>query len=140
MRVDDNCPPAQRKELPVKALAALFIALLVVGCGSQPAPAPRAERAPDSAGPAPAEVSFAKDIQTIVASSCLPCHSGAQGAASKANWTTYEGVMADVVAGKPDSSKFYQSLRDGKMPPSGKLNSARIALVYNWIAQGAKNN
>ena len=119
----------------MRALAVLFVTLLLVGCGSQPAPAPKAEETP-----APAEVSFAKDVQSIVTANCLPCHSGAKDAAAKSNWTTYDGVMADVVAGNPDSSKFYQILRDGKMPPAGKLDSAKLATVYKWISEGAKNN
>ena len=121
----------------MRALAILFVTLLLVGCGSQPAraPAPKAEETP-----APVEVSFAKDVQSIVTANCLPCHSGAKDAAAKSNWTTYDGVMADVVAGNPDSSKFYQMLRDGKMPPSGKLDSTKLATIQRWINEGAKNN
>jgi hypothetical protein len=123
----------------VRALSLLSVALLLAGCGGTETPQAKAP-APDTTKPAPVEVSFAKDIQSLVAASCMPCHSGAKDAATKSNWTTYEGVMAEVVAGKPDSSKFYQLLRDGKMPPAGKLDSARIALVYKWISEGAKNN
>ena len=123
----------------MRALAVLFIVLLLVGCGSQPAPAPKAEEkpAPDTVN---AAVVLAHEVQSIVTANCLPCHSGAKDAAAKSNWTTYDCVMADVVAGNPDSSKFYQMLRDGKMPPSGKLDSTKLATIQRWINEGAKNN
>jgi hypothetical protein len=126
----------------MRAFAALFVALLLVGCGSQPKPAPKAEQTPvvDPPAPAPAEVSFAGDIQSIVAASCLPCHSGAKNAQAPFNWTTYEGVIAHVVPGQPDASKFYRMLKQGAMPPSGPLPPDKVEIVRRWIAQGAKNN
>ncbi len=126
----------------MKVMAFLFVALLFVGCGNQPAPAPKAEQTPppDPSGTAVAEVSFARDIQSLVQANCMPCHSGARDAQTRFNWTTYDGIMVAVVAGKPDSSKLYQRLHAGTMPPSGKLDSAKIGLVYRWISEGAKNN
>ncbi len=123
----------------MRVFALMSVALLFVGCGSTQTPQAKDPPA-DATKPASVEVSFAKDIQSLVAGNCMPCHSGAKDAAAKSNWTTYEGVMADVVAGKPDSSKFYQMLRDGKMPPAGKLDSAKLATVHKWISEGAKNN
>ena len=123
----------------MKVLALLSAALLFAGCGSTQTPVAKDPPA-DTTKPAVAEVSFAKDIQSLVAAYCMPCHSGTKDAQTKFNWTTYEGVMTHVVAGKPDSSKFYKRLRDGQMPPSGKLDSTKIAIVYKWISEGAKNN
>ena len=126
----------------MRILISLFVALLLIGCGSQQAKAPASQTertpSPDTTRQSMVEVSFARDIQSIVSTSCMPCHSDA--GTSKSKWTTYAGVMSAVVAGKPDSSRFYEKLKDGRMPPSGKLDSARIALVYNWISEGAKNN
>jgi mono/diheme cytochrome c family protein len=115
----------------------LFVGMLLGGCGSQPAPAPKAEQTPaaDPAAPAPPEVSFAKDIQSIVAGNCLPCHSGARDAQAPFNWTTYEGVIAHVVPGQPEASKFYLMLKRGAMPPDGRLDSAKIGLVSRWISE-----
>ncbi len=113
--------------------------MLLISCGGTQTPQAK-DPAPNANKPATAEVSFARDIQSLVRASCMPCHSGAKGAAGKTNWTTYEGVMVDVKPGKPDSSRLYKRLRDGEMPPSGKLDSSKIALVYKWISEGAKNN
>lgn len=123
----------------MRTLAVLFVALLLIGCGGGTEPQARAP-APDTTKPAVVEISFAKDIQSIVTASCLPCHSGAKDAKSKYNWTTYEGVIAEVVPGKPDSSKFYQMLSAGTMPPAGKLDAAKLDIVNKWITEGAKNN
>jgi len=126
----------------MKVLALLFAALLIAGCGNQPAaPAPKAETA------APAEVSFAKDVQPILTQSCMPCHSGGADAKSKYVLTGYEGVMgtgkdsvANVFAGNADSSVLYQMLKICKMPPAGPLPTDKVDLVKKWIDQGAKNN
>jgi hypothetical protein len=124
----------------MKALALFFAILLVVGCGSQPA-APKAET------PATSDVSFAKDVQPILAQTCMPCHSVGADAKSKYVLTGYEGVMgtgkdsvANVFAGNPDSSVLYELLQTGKMPPAGPLDPAKVATVQNWINEGAKNN
>jgi uncharacterized membrane protein len=132
------------KGTAVRVSAILFVALLLVGCGSQPA-APAAAKAKetpavDPAQPAAAEVSFAKDVQSLVHAHCLPCHSGAPNATAPFDWTTYDGIVAHVVPGNPNSSKFYQMLRDGRMPPGSRLDTAKIGVVYRWISEGAKNN
>ena len=125
----------------MRLLAALFTTLLLFGCGGRPspAPAPKTQQATasetDKSMATP--VSFAKDIQSLAATSCMPCHAGAN---SSRNWTVYQNVNAIVVAGNPESSKFFQVLNDGRMPPGRKLDSTKIALVYRWIRQGAKNN
>ena len=124
----------------MKALAVMFAVLLLVGCGSQPAPAPapKAEEPPahDTAQPA---MVLAHEVQSIVAASCLPCHA-AGGSAAKYDLTTPEGLAKLVVPGMPDSSKLYEVVRDGKMPPSGKLDSTKIATIHKWITEGAKGN
>ncbi len=133
----------------MKLLTALLTTLLLFGCGSRqdPAPVPNAQQSTaTTTNPAVAEVSFARDIQSLIAANCMPCHSGSSPKAGY-DLTSYEGVtgngsdaIPNAIAGKPDSSKLYQMLRDGRMPPTGKLDSAKIGLVYRWISEGAKNN
>jgi len=129
----------------MKALALLFAALLVAGCGSQPAAPAAAET--EARTPPEAEVSFAKEILPILAQSGVPCHSGQPDAKSAYGLTSYEGVMGagkdtrpNVVPGNADSSLLYQMLKTGKMPPAGPLAPDKVELVRKWIAQGAKNN
>jgi len=127
----------------VKALGVVLVVLLMAGCGSRPAPAPapKTDAAPaaESSGPAPVVVSYAQDVQPILTTSCLPCHA-AGGGASKYDLTKYESVSPLVVVGGPDSSRLYQVLASGKMPPSGKLDPAKLATIRKWIAEGGKNN
>jgi uncharacterized membrane protein len=119
----------------VKALAVMFVALLLVGCGSQPAPAPEAEEPPASDTTQPATV-LAHEVQSIVTSSCLPCHA-AGGKAEEYDLTSPEGLAKMVVPGSADSSKLYQVVRDGRMPPTGRLDSAKVATIQKWIDEGA---
>ena len=123
----------------MRALAVMFVALLVVGCGSQPAPAPapKAEEPPAADTTQPAMV-LAHEVQSIITASCLPCHA-AGGKAAKYALTSPEGLTKLVVPGKADSSKLYQMVRDGKMPPTGKLDSTKLATIRKWIDEGAKD-
>jgi hypothetical protein len=119
--------------------AALALLLLVIGCGGG-TPAPAKTETPKADSSAVVEVSFARDVQPIFAASCMPCHSGAADAKSKYDVSKYDGVMARVVAGQPDSSLLYTTLAAGKMPPAGKLDDAKLSFVQRWIAEGARNN
>jgi cytochrome c5 len=117
----------------------LSVALLLVGCGSQPAApaAPKAEQAPVSDTTTPAPV-LAHEVQSIITASCLPCHA-AGGSAAKYDLTSPEGLAKLVVPGRADSSKLYQVLASGKMPPAGKLDSVKLATIRSWINEGAKD-
>jgi formylglycine-generating enzyme required for sulfatase activity len=83
-------------------------------------------------------VDFRRDIAPILEERCLQCHyagtssSGLQLKSRKELLST-----GNVVPGKPKKSFFYNSLVDGWMPPAGKLEPAEIALIRDWIVQGA---
>ena len=80
-------------------------------------------------------VDFARDIQPIIEKSCLGCH----GAGSHLELTSRQGAVRQqaIVPGDPDKSSFYRSVRDGAMPPGGKLPQEQIDLIRRWIQQDA---
>jgi hypothetical protein len=125
----------------MRALAMLFVALLLVGCGSQPA-APAAPKA---------EVTFAKDVQPILSQTCMPCHAGGKDARGSYDLTSYAGVMGngldsipDVIPGNADSSFLYLRVNGVLKPQMPKerppLSAAQLATIKKWIDGGAKNN
>jgi hypothetical protein len=129
-----------RKEPPLKILATIFVGLLLAGCGSQPA-------TPKTENPTNSDVSFARHVQPILTQSCMPCHAGGRDARAGYDLTSYAGVIGGgsastpyIIPGKADSSKLYQMVRDGRMPPPGKLDSTKLATIEKWIDEGAKDD
>ena len=104
-----------------------------------------AQTSPPQASPsnAPATgvkpVSFETDVQPVLMAKCTVCH-GADTRVKEMNLSTLDGVMKGsesgpvVIPGKPDESKLYQMVRDGKMPP-GKthLSDQVLAAIRSWI-------
>ena len=99
-------------------------------------------------------VSFANDVNPILNKYCAECHT-AQGEGTRESGYevgSYESVMMGtkygpvVVAGDSTSSTLYR-LVAGKVDksiqmPHGKqqLSAEEIAVIQNWIDQGAQNN
>jgi len=53
--------------------------------------------------------------------------------------STYEGVMATVVPGSPESSRLYLALdRMGQKPEASPLGGEEKQAIFDWIARGAK--
>ena len=92
-------------------------------------------------------VSFAKDIQPILASSCLNCH-GESLQLSKFDLRTRESALlggqhgSDIVPGNAEQSRMYKrvaGLEKPAMPQQGTpLTPAQAAAVKQWINDGAK--
>jgi hypothetical protein len=95
-------------------------------------------------------ISFSRQILPILSDKCFSCH-GPDASSRRANLRldTPEGALAGrggswpIVPRKPHSSLVFQrvSSKDSPMPPSssGKsLTSAEIALIQQWISEGAK--
>lgn len=90
---------------------------------------------------------FENDVQPLLNSSCAM--SGCHDSKTKAegyDFSNYNATMKSVTAGKPNSSELYEVVlsKNGrvKMPPKNypALNNSQVEILYNWIAQGAKNN
>lgn len=110
-------------------------ATLTVGCGKR-------------------NVSYAKDVQRILAENCSECHSpGQQGfTASGLDTTSYEALMKGGKYGalvKPGDAftSALNMLVEGRVDksirmPHGrkKLSDADIATLKVWVNEGAKNN
>jgi len=92
-------------------------------------------------------VAFETDVLPILrANTCFNCH--AESVRLKnLDLTTYAGIQKGsesgliIVPGKPDESTLYEMLRDGRMPPGGKVrvSSADLGIIRSWIESGAKS-
>ncbi len=101
------------------------------------------------------DVSFAQDVKPILEANCLSCHQpgGAGYETSGLAMTSHEALMKGteggpmVIPGDVEGSNLLV-LMEGRADPSismphGSMKpvpSADIALIRQWIAQGAKNN
>jgi len=109
------------------------------------------------------EVSFADDIQPIIAKSCISCHSGVGEGATATEYlmVDYDSVMKGtqfgpvIVRGSRMSSSLYlvvagKTSPEIRMPPHNDesfaegrgvmLSANTVETIGLWIDQGAKNN
>ena len=118
----------------VGALAAPALGFLLLGAESQPV------KRPPSKPP-----TFEADIVPILTrSTCLGCH-GSSLKMKQLNLSTYKTALEGsesgpvIVPGKPDDSRLYHMVKEGLMPPGGKvhLSDAELATIREWIESGA---
>jgi hypothetical protein len=94
-------------------------------------------------------ISFTKDVAPILVSKCLACHN-AEKAKGGYLLHNFEALMKagssdeqPVLPGRSDQSKVYQLISDSneedRMPQKDEaLPASHIALIKNWIDQGAR--
>lgn len=77
---------------------------------------------------------FQSTIASILQQHCVQCHHS-----GKLNLTSRDSVLNGklIVAGQPEASPLYTSMRSGTMPPSGKLSDPEIEQIGAWIRAGA---
>lgn len=88
-------------------------------------------------------VSFARDIQPLLAQHCVRCHRGIAGM-----WLTdYEHLSLGSIngpilrPGDPERSPLFTYVRDGLMPPDAPdLNQREVEQLRRWVAEGALPN
>jgi hypothetical protein len=118
-------------------LVTAWLTVLTAACSSEP------------------EISFTQDVRPILDKNCLSCHqAGGSGfEASGFSMASYDELMKGteggpmIIPGDVEGSNLLV-LMEGRADPSismphGSLDSvpgADIAVIRNWIAQGAKNN
>jgi mono/diheme cytochrome c family protein len=91
-------------------------------------------------------VSYYRDIEPILNSSCVSCHQesmAAGGLKLDAPENLLQGGASGkaVIPGRADRSLLYQRLTmttDKRMPPVGALTEEQLALIRAWINLGAK--
>jgi hypothetical protein len=126
-------PTKEGDLMPRTAILGLVAALVVgllLGCGDKNAPLfSGGSGGAGGGGAGGSNVSFAADIQPLLAKSCS-CH--VLGANAPA-LDTYANVKAAAQASSA-------AIADGTMPISGPLSAAEQALFDSWLAAGMPNN
>jgi hypothetical protein len=135
-------------------VVALSAALSAAGCGSSSS----SPSAPSASGP-----TFSVQIQQqILTPACVPCHSDdnrtASGGLNLKSGTSYSQLVnvasngksgaVRVIPGNPSGSYLVQKLEGAadivglRMPRNGPpyLTDAQVAVIRQWIQNGAPNN
>lgn len=95
----------------------------------------------------PGHNTFENDILPIFKNrACLACH-GPTLKTKELDLGTYQSTMhgsesgAVIVPGQPDESRLYHMVKDGLMPPGGKVHLAddELEIIRKWIEGGAKS-
>src|SRR6185369_7990657 len=88
---------------------------------------------------------FEKSVRPILANHCLECHGPEKHKASlrlDSRATMMSGGVSGpaIVPGSPKDSLLINAIHyvdNPKMPPTGKLGDTEIAVLTEWIKQGA---
>jgi hypothetical protein len=86
-------------------------------------------------------ISFSAEIQPIFNSKCIACHTTQSPTLTAAN--SYNNLINGgyIDTANPEASVIYLKLKDEQHPsPSGTFTGAQLALLLQWIQQGALNN
>ncbi|MBS9462808.1 hypothetical protein KIM67_10320 [Flagellimonas sp. 389] len=81
-----------------------------------------------------ATVTFSANIQPIITSNCLGCHSSPPRNGAPFALVTYDQVRARNAGVLNTISK--QTGEPNAMPPSGRMPQASIDLIEQWIQEG----
>ena len=125
--------------MPTKILL-LMLAGTAIGCAQS-----SGQKAPPGK-PKAETVSYYRDIEPILTTSCVSCHQASMAAGGlrlDAPENLLQGGASGhaVVPGKAARSILYTRLTDTtakRMPPVGVLTEEQLALIRAWINLGAK--
>lgn len=99
---------------------------------------------PEPTEASPADLFFREQVQPILETHCFECHGfgnrkGGLQLTSRDNLLDGGDSGSAAVPGRPDDSLIIQAVHyDGlEMPPSGRLQKESIALLEQWIKEGA---
>src|SRR5215510_476951 len=89
---------------------------------------------------------FESDLRPILQANCVPCHS-AKVRMKDLNLEAYESLMKGsesgpvVVPGKPDESRLFRLIQEGKMPVGKpRLSEKDMSAIRSWIEGGAQSS
>src|SRR5436190_1560951 len=89
---------------------------------------------------------FDSGLLPILQTNCIQCH-GAKVRMKDLNLSSYESLMRGsesgpvVVPGKPDESRLYKAVLEGRMPVGkAKLSDQDVAAIRTWIEAGAPSS
>jgi mono/diheme cytochrome c family protein len=90
---------------------------------------------------------FEKSVQPLLNVKCVKCH-GEKAKKADLDLRTPAGIRKGsesgpvIVPGKPDDSRLYEMVHEGKMPPGAKdkLTAAEVETIRRWIEAGARFN
>ena len=89
---------------------------------------------------------FEKKVRPLLVEHCIECHGpekhkGGLRWDSREGWQTGGDSGSPIMPGKPDESLMIKAVsykdRDLKMPPDRKLEPEEVAVLRQWIEQGA---
>jgi formylglycine-generating enzyme required for sulfatase activity len=84
------------------------------------------------------KIDFKRDIAPILEQRCFECHyPGTSSSGIELKGRDELISQGTVVPFKPAESFFYNCMVDGWMPPAGKVVATELAMVHDWIEQGA---
>lgn len=128
--------------MPIGApLAATDIQTLrnwVAGTGTPTGPTPIPNPTP-SPTPLPVGGTLEQKAIAILTNNCYICHgSAANGGLDQINNPTRVIQLGFITPGVATTSKIYDAINAGRMPPTGKLSASDIQTIFDWINAGAK--
>jgi hypothetical protein len=127
-------------------IAAVFVLLATGGCLRATAGEPDAKQAAGKPFSPEATDFFESRVRPILVDQCIKCH-GPKKQSSSLRLDSREAAMKggdsgpSLVPAEPDESLIVRAVahthEELKMPPSGKLPEASVAIIRQWVALGA---
>jgi len=85
------------------------------------------------------DINYTNDIQPIIASNCLSCHSGG-GVSSFRPLGTYTQLKEAILTTNLLDRIQRQNGEQGQMPQTGRMSQSNINLILQWNANGLPEN
>lgn len=85
------------------------------------------------------EPEFSKVSTFILEPYCISCHGPSQSKKG-VRLDGYDNVMKYITPGDALSSKLYQEIESGRMPPTGDVSPKQLQQLRTWIELGAENS